>query len=224
VAANVGTSAYSLLWLRVAVPPCLDAAAFDPLRHPEQVAVEPGPALVEWDAAARTLVVRVLEPFDPGDEQRVDVAGLRAGPPATGCCVAVQGFTADRPVDVFDVETGAGVTCLDIAPAPPCTAPPAEVGELRLHGRVRGVDLAWREASDEVTDRYNVWKVVDGDKAAIAGAGAGTAASDPDVRGACQGRPRVDPTCSDRAEDTAADAPGLVFYRVRAACGDGSEG
>ena len=108
---------------------------------------------------------------------------------------------------------------LDLAACAPLPPPMTHLDAAR-----RGADglLQWDAATDASTDHYNVWKVINQDRTLIPTANKDTAAVDPNVVSVCLAVPRAGPICTDST--TSGSPVGVLFYQVRGACADGTEG
>ena len=205
--------------------PILERTLFDPVAVPSQVSVEPGPARILWSSSTGQLRVDFDEPLPPSVEQTVSIVGLRAGAEGTLCRSAVVIDWMD-PVGsaTIDEENLAPQTCLTVASAPGCAGVPAVVTGLLAAPAGADVALAWNPATDPATVAYNVWKVVTGDRALIPVADRQTSLARPlEVQAACVGVPVGREICLDLGDESVPTAP-LVFYQIRGACPDWTEG
>ncbi len=183
----------------LAFPPCIDDSSFSAA----DATVTAPPASVittTWDPVLHTLTVTV-DRLAPGETIQVDAANLFAG--STSCTITAtlihlgdhNGFTDVLPIQV----------CTGVAPAP--------VPLLAVKQNL-GVALSWPLATRSTTG-YAVWKVVDGDRAAIPLARASGAAPGR-IEAVRLDLPLALTSCTDHGAVRA--LPPLVFYQVRGTC------
>lgn len=126
-------------------------------------------------------------------------------------------WTAGQGVATPYTGAAPDIGAFEYSTCSPLPLPVLGVGAVR---RNSDVVLTWDATSDPSTVAYDVWKVVDGDRTRIPlanRANAGPAIVAPPT---CTGG--VTLTCTDA--NVVSAPPALLFYQVRGACADGTEG
>ena len=146
--------------------------------------------------------------------ETVAITGMNAGPLHTPSCGSTSSFIHQSDPSGITVDTSFQIGG--------CPGFPQPVTGLLAARSGAQVALQWDAASDVETAAYDVWSVVGGDETLVPRANRPTSVTRPtEVLPVCLGVPRAAPACSDGG---AANASGVVFYQVRGACGDGTEG